>query len=273
MKNNKQNTPDILLEKYLLGELSKKESENLNRRLSQDKNTLKKLNELKKSNQEILKKYTPETMAKKITQRYENTKDMAERIKQKSFINKIFNIHLTWKQLAPAFSLIILALIMIPIIKNEISNKPTDKKDIIRIKGTSQLFIYQKTKNKEMKLKDNDVVKQGDIVQLAYSAGNNKYGVIFSIDGRGVLTLHYPYRNSTPAKLLTTKKHLLNEAYELDDAPKYERFFFIASSEPIEVKDLLKKASFLKKNPDRAILLSKKLFKKYQIITMTLIKE
>jgi hypothetical protein len=61
--------------------------------------------------------------------------------------------------------------------------------------------------------------------------------LIASIDGAGVVTLHYPANADAPAlaTALAQKPTSLPQAYVLDDAPQFERFFFITSEDPIEV--------------------------------------
>jgi hypothetical protein len=45
---------------------------------------------------------------------------------------------------------------------------------------------------------------------------------------------------------------LLSSSYELDDAPDFERFFFITSKSGIDVQTILKSAKELAKNPKTA---------------------
>ena len=98
---------------------------------------------------------------------------------------------------------------------------------------------------------------EGDTIQLAYTAvapgdanaNSPVYGVIFSIDGRSALTLHYPSMADAmadgAARLESGKRTALNEAYTLDDAPRFEVFFMVVSAEPPDVKAVLDKARLL----------------------------
>jgi len=77
------------------------------------------------------------------------------------------------------------------------------------------------------------------------------YGMILSIDGRGTVTLHLPENKGESTKLESSKQFLLPNAIELDDAPKFERFFFFTSGSPIDVDSVLREAQDLAKNPEK----------------------
>jgi hypothetical protein len=73
--------------------------------------------------------------------------------------------------------------------------------------------------------------------------------VILSVDGRGVVTLHYPESEDKDPILDQYKKTFLSTSYELDDAPDFERFFFITSKSEIDVQAILNSAKVLAKHP------------------------
>lgn len=87
------------------------------------------------------------------------------------------------------------------------------------------------------------------MLQLSYTAGDAKYGVIFSVDGRGSITWHLPagYRGGSRAApaLDAQGQVVLPSAYELDDAPGFERFFLVYSSVPFDVSDVERAARTL----------------------------
>jgi hypothetical protein len=92
---------------------------------------------------------------------------------------------------------------------------------------------------------------EGDTVQRAYTAAPPRntdadvYGVIFSIDGRSALTLHYPSTAEGETRLAAGKRTALDEAYTLDDAPRFEVFFMVVSAEPLEANTVLSQARTL----------------------------
>ena len=88
------------------------------------------------------------------------------------------------------------------------------------------------------------LLAEGSTVQLAYTVpiGEEYYGVIFSIDGRSEVTMHYPYRMGQSPLLVSGRQTLLNEAYTLDDAPGYEIFVMVVSTEALEAASVLRTA-------------------------------
>jgi hypothetical protein len=147
----------------------------------------------------------------------------------------------------------------------------TDAAGPDRIKGTAftadraALSLYLKrtgAADEALSLEDGAVLQEGDMVQLAYTApaGDEYYGVIFSIDGRSAVTMHYPYRREQPPVLISGKQTFLNEAYILDDAPDFEIFFMVVSGNPLNVEEILKTAEKLALNPGNAPAESKAAF-------------
>jgi len=126
-----------------------------------------------------------------------------------------------------------------------------------RPKGTgssgSELSIYLKS-DAEIQLADRAVLGEGNTVQLAYTApaGTEHYGVIFSIDGRSIVTTHYPYGKGQSSLLVSGRKTFLEEAYTLDDAPDYEVFVLVVSEYPLDAEAVLAKAQALAGNIKKA---------------------
>ncbi|HTP59961.1 MAG TPA: ActD-like protein, partial [Spirochaetia bacterium] len=108
----------------------------------------------------------------------------------------------------------------------------------VRIKGLApHLIAYLKTSQGVQELKPDAFVRRGDLIQLAYAAGDARYGVIFSVDGRGTITWHLPAGATTPAGLAPSleRQGQLPVSYELDDAPGFERFFLVTSEKPFDM--------------------------------------
>lgn len=127
----------------------------------------------------------------------------------------------------------------------------------------------------ERKLPDRSFLKEGNTVQLAYTIppGPEQYGVIFSIDGRAALTLHYPYRAEESPVLAAGKRTFLHEAYTLDDAPDFETFFMVVSPEPLDTETVLKTAGSLAKEPAAALEKCAALFSGCQVEAITVRKQ
>jgi hypothetical protein len=160
-----------------------------------------------------------------------------------------------------------------------------DRDQSDRVKGSpallgTELYVYLKqdgtdTPRREQPLEDQAVLRKGNTVQLAYAAppGTDRYGVIFSIDGRSVVTAHYPYRRGQSSLLVSGRRTFLDEAYTLDDAPDREIFFMVVSDRPLDVDQILGAAEQLARNPGAALAESRRLFKEYEVETITLRKE
>ncbi len=96
-------------------------------------------------------------------------------------------------------------------------------------------------------------VTAGDRLQLSYVAGGARYGVILSIDGRGVVTVHFPEPETGDTALAERRKPVfLAHSYRLDDAPGFERFFLVTSEDPISVAAVRAAAERLASQPGQA---------------------
>jgi hypothetical protein len=104
--------------------------------------------------------------------------------------------------------------------------------DPVRIKGLRpHLRLHRRSRAGIEELRDGDVARAGDLVQMSYVAAGNRNGVVVSLDGRGQVTLHHPARPDEPATLVARGQHALDHAYELDDAQAYERFVLVTSGD------------------------------------------
>lgn len=101
-----------------------------------------------------------------------------------------------------------------------------------------QLEIWRQTDGKAEVLKPGATVKAFDNLQIAYLAAGKPFGMIISLDGRGRLTLHYPESFSAVPVLDQGTPTVLGFAYQLDDAPRFERFFFITSDRQFQVNTI-----------------------------------
>jgi hypothetical protein len=113
-----------------------------------------------------------------------------------------------------------------------------------RIKGTAAarpaLAIYRRTSSGSERLEDGAVVRAGDLLRVGYTSAGRSYGVILSIDGRGAVTMHLPPDGNASVSLAQgAATTLLDRAYELDAAPKVERFYFITGARPFEVAPIV----------------------------------
>jgi hypothetical protein len=144
--------------------------------------------------------------------------------------------------------------------------------------GETELSVYLKRENGGEALEDRTSLRAGNTVQLAYTvpSGIDRYGVIFSIDGRSSVTMHYPYDTQQSSLLSAGREIFLDEAYTLDDAPDFEIFFMVVSEQPLDAERILAAAEELAHNPERnpesALDASAAVFKDYEIESLTIVK-
>jgi hypothetical protein len=117
---------------------------------------------------------------------------------------------------------------------------PVAPRDVTRVKGlTPQVLLYRRVADGVERLLPGGVVREHDVLQLAYQAAGRHHGVIVSIDGRGTVTRHLPATGSSAAPLTAGAAVPLPQAYELDDAPAFERFYLVAADEPFAVETVM----------------------------------
>jgi hypothetical protein len=122
-----------------------------------------------------------------------------------------------------------------------------------RIKGAPMLRVHRRVGTGEPEqLEDHARVRQGDVLQLSYTSGGHPHGVVVSVDGRGAVMLHHPAALSDSTALTPGEAAPLGHAYELDDAPAFERFLLVTSREPLDVAAVLEAARTLARQPSEA---------------------
>ena len=256
------------LERYLLGELPAHRMEEIKQLAQENPEIQTQIERLAHSNPEVLKQHPSETMIPEILKQYEENKRQAK-IRERSS-------PITLKRLLYAGPVLATALILFFIVFFRDGAPP----GYTRIKGEesidftkTQIIIYRKKNDTIDLLKNGNLARAGDLLQIAYVPAGQTNGVIFSTDGSGTVTLHYPENQGAPSFLKQEKKVLLTSSYELDDAPDFERFFFITAMEGIDVEDIIKKAVAIATTPAAAKTASLVLPESYQQFSILLKKE
>ena len=124
--------------------------------------------------------------------------------------------------------------------------------DVVRIKGDAVLTIDRLAGVGSERLAQGASVHAGDRLQLQYRAGDRGHGTIVSIDGGGVATLHFPSSPVASTRLREGGIVALDHSYELDDAPRFERFFFVTTGidQAIDVDMVMRAAKALASRAD-----------------------
>jgi len=213
---------DYWLERYLLGELPPEELESMRREAERDEGLRTRLEALQRSNQELREQYPPAWMARKIRGRLEGVGKVKE-------AKGIFSTARFWA--VPVAAAAALLVVAVPTLFG-----PEEGDRDTRIKGLEpHLEIFRKTTAGSEGLEEGSLVREGDLVQIVYQASGEKYGAILSVDGRGTMTLHLPSEGKHAIELQQGGQDTLGFSYELDNAPRWERFYFVTADIPFDI--------------------------------------
>ena len=242
---------DLFIEKYRMGEMSEQEKADFEASFDDPEILRKKIEELEASDGEILNDFPADRMAASILDKLNAEQsgtveadpiegDSAEKAKTKNI--RVFNI-VRFAGLAAAAALV-LAFGLNYNTGGKVTSgnlaAATDIQSAERVKGTEPtLRIYRNAGDSAEVLQNRDIAFASDLLQIEYISGSFRNGVIFSIDGRGTVTMHQPTYDSMPADLEQGGAVLLPYAYELDDAPDFERFFFITGGSGFDMDEVL----------------------------------
>ena len=213
MNGKRSSVSDYKLERYLLGELPQEEMESIRKGMEADGELRDRLRTLELSNRELQEKYPSEWMGRQIRMRAEGVTMAAP--------GRAFSWRL-WAM--PAVVATLLVAVLPALFEPETRNPETRNKGL-----EPHLKLFLKTVDGIENLADSSMVREGDLVQIVYLAAEQSHGTIFSVDGRGEVTQHLPARGKLAARLKTAGADTLNFSYELDDAPRWEQFYFITA--------------------------------------------
>jgi len=206
--------PDVLLERYRLRELPAPQQAAIEREAVDNPDVRARLDVLDRSDAEIRDRYSPRTLAGRPAPRRRPIRALA---------------------LAGALTAAVGSLIVaVPRL-----TVPGDETRIKGAAGRPGLVVYRRTAAGSERLADGDVGRAGDLLRIGYASAGRGYGMILSIDGAGAVTLHLPPSGEVAAALEPGGINLLDSAYELDDAPRVERFYLVTGRRPFAVAPLL----------------------------------
>jgi hypothetical protein len=238
MKDTK--TPRWLLERLALGELDAKTATEVRRRAAAAGEDLDAaLAELAASNAQLLTEHPAARMAEAIRRR-------AEAPARPRRARPVWVV-------APVALAGALALVLL--VRPAGERRGAEPLEVNTVKGPepSHLVVYRHERNGDLPLADGAVAAEGDLLQLAYRREHAGFGLLLSIDGAGKVTLHWPDKPSTgAAPLETAHETQLPSAYQLDDAPAFERFFLVTAPRPFAVATVIDAARALAARPQEA---------------------
>jgi anti-sigma factor RsiW len=217
---------DFKLERYRLGELSGAERAELERALAVDGALKARLDALEADSRATLQQFTPRAVAAEVERRLSKEQPPPAR------------------SLMPALALSF-GLVLVIAAGLRLSRSSDD----IVFKGERDpaLRIFRQTAGAPERLFDGAKVRAHDRVQVAFDLAGELALVVVSIDGAGRATLHFPSDGNSFAP---PNLRALPEAFELDDAPGFERFFLVTSVNAIDAHAVLAAAQRLAARPD-----------------------
>jgi hypothetical protein len=234
MKADATSLPDLLLEQYALGELPAAEASRVDAALASDPDLRSRLEALRASDAAILEAFPPAEIASSIRRRMLTSSELSGGPRRGPRFHQ-----------ALAFSAAAVVLIAVGFVASRSLFWSPSPDELTRPKGGAPgLLVYKKADSGPVQLADGDLVAQGDLLQIRYAASGARFGAIVSIDGRGSITWHLPPSGSSSMPSMPKGKTsprleeggtVLGSAYELDDAPSYERFFIVSSDAEFEL--------------------------------------
>jgi len=266
-RDEEERVSDLSLEQYRLGELPAAAAAALGARLARSPALAARRASLAASDAEILAAHPPKEVAARIRARLEVEQRGEERRARRLRPVRFSSLAM------PAAAAVLLTLSLL-----FMRDRFLDGAEAVRLKGlATSLSVWRKTAGGAERLADGDRARTGDVVQLSYVAAGARYGVIFSIDGRGVVTFHLPEGwSGSPARspaLDGGGEITLASAYELDDAPSFERFFLVYGNDPFEVSAVAEPARRLAAKHETARQARLGLPRQLQQISFLLVKD
>ena len=214
--------PDVLLERYRLGELPSDETDRIADLVRKNAALRERLDALDRSDAALRASGAIDAVAQRVRSHVDAPDRCGPAVRRR--------VASYW--IVPAVAA---ATIAIAVLARTSSSPPSDTGGE-RIKGAHPaLALYRRISAGSETLADGAVARQGDLVRVGYRSAGHAYGVIFSIDGRQTVTMHLPPEGDRAAPLAREATTLLDRAYELDDAPLWERFYFVAGDAPFDV--------------------------------------
>lgn len=215
---------DWQLERYRLGELEGAESAHVEAELCRDRATHERLERLRADDERILREHPPRAVGAALRERL----SAADRPRTPPRQGRALA---AW--LGTAAAVLVAATLLV----GRVPRPAT------RLKGLEPgLLVFRQGTQGADRLAPGAYVRAADVVQVAYQAAGKRYGVIVSLDGRGRVTRHLPRAGAEAAALRSGAPVPLPDAYRLDDAPAFERFFFVTSEAPFAVEDVARAA-------------------------------
>lgn len=223
---------DFKLERYLLGELSEKEMRELQERELSDEIFAARVAEMRLQGKRFVAENPFVDLEAKMATAEQSANDEHN------------VVSVMWLKVAAALVIALGVFSMVLLNRNvetfdskdaAMQVAMADVDDGARIKGMQvSLEVWKKTGDSAVQMVNLGDAHEGDEIQLRYRVPQKCFGMLFSMDGNGTITMHMGEGNKAielePGKMTT-----LPFAYKLDNAPKFEKFFLLTSQNSFEI--------------------------------------
>ncbi len=228
--------PDWKLEKYLTGDLPAEEMREIREMEATDEIFAGRVKMLREDNAAILKKLPFEKLSEKIAMMPGRSNAGA---------GNTVRVNFKLVKLAAAAALVLAVVTVALFSQRSLSEQNTQLMEVamadasgddgLRIKGLSaRMEVWKKTGDSAVQMENLGEAREGDEIQLRYAVAEKCFGLLFSMDGNGTITMHMGQENRA-VELEPGKMTTLPFAYKLDNAPKFEKFFFLTSKSEFEL--------------------------------------
>lgn len=228
--------PDWKLEKYLTGDLPAEEMHEIREMEATDEIFAGRVKMLREDNAAILKRLPFEKLSEKIA-------TMPGR--SNAGAGNTVRVNFKLVKLAAAAALVLAVVTVALFSQRSLSEQNTQLVEVamadvsgddgLRIKGMdARMEVWKKTGDSAVQIENLGDAREGDEIQLRYAVAEKCFGLLFSMDGNGTITMHMGHGNRA-VELEPGKMTTLPFAYKLDNAPKFEKFFFLTSKDEFEL--------------------------------------
>ena len=239
---------DFEMERYLLGELPDAEMRELREREMSDEIFAARVKKMREENDRILAECPFETLEARLETAGKSSS---------SAVGTAF-----WLKVAAALVVALGIFSAVFMGRNEVTMQSDETSMEVamadagdtRIKGMdARMEVWKKTGDSAVQLANGDEVREGDEIQLRYSVPEKCYGMLVSLDGNGMFTMHMA-EGKSPIMLEPGKMTTLPYAYRLDNAPRHETFFLFTSHDRFNFDESNLKALLMNKEVSNVIV-------------------
>ena len=232
--------PDWQLERYLLDELPPHQARQVAELERGSAEVRSRLATLRASNSELEARYPAAWMGRRIQRRLDGAGVASDGSPGQA---SGWRPWLAPRLAAPAAVIALVAVVLVSLPDTPLPGGPPPAGEQRRKGAGPHLILHRKTPAGSQRLSDGAGARTGDRILIQYRGDGAAYGAIVSVDGRGTVTRHLPQRGDASVRLERGGPVSLEYSYELDDAPRLERFYLVTAAAPFAVETVLRAAA------------------------------